>query len=169
MSRKIIAIIGATGKTGSLFSKSLAKSNYRLLLFDHETEKLTALVNEIKRNDPSSDIEFMSCEGDASWEADIIVPDIPAGQEKELAQKIAPFSNRKIVLNISKNSAAHELQKFLPGASVINVIEDKNRELLIDGNDDGALKTAAEILASAGYIPVVTKTLNSTQIFSIKK
>ena len=168
MSRKIIAIIGATGKRGSTLSKAMAKSNYRLLLFDHDTEKLDALVNEIKRNDPLSDIEFMSCEGDASWEADIIVPDIPAGQEKELAQKIAPFSNRKIVLNISKNSAAHELQKLLPGASVINVIEDTNRELLIDGNDDEALKTAAEILQAAGYIPVVTKTLSNTQIFQSK-
>ena len=168
MSRKIIAIIGATRKTGSILSKTLAKSNYRLLLFDHNTEKLTDLVNEIKRNDPSSDIEFMSCEGDASWEADIIVPDIPAGQEKELAQKIAPFSNRKIVLNISKNGAAHELQKFLPGACVINVIEDSNRELLIDGDDDEALKMAGEILRAAGYIPVVTKTLNNKQISQSK-
>ncbi|MFI5186838.1 MAG: YceI family protein [Chitinophagales bacterium] len=173
MSKKTIAIIGATGNIGSVLSKRLAKSNFRLLLFDHNTKKLTSLVNEIKNASPSAEIEFMSCAGDASWEADIIIPDIPAGEEKELAEKIIQFTNRKIVLLISNGKETEDMQKLLPGAKVIkvsgrfNFIENPDRvneELLIEGTDDEALETAKEIIKGAGFKPVSLKEFKSKQI-----
>ncbi|MEO5781727.1 MAG: hypothetical protein ABIQ07_00560 [Ginsengibacter sp.] len=38
--KKTIAIIGASGNMGSAIAKSLAKSQYRLLLFGKEENKL---------------------------------------------------------------------------------------------------------------------------------
>jgi polyisoprenoid-binding protein YceI len=165
MSKKTIAIIGATGNIGSVFSKSLAKSNYRLLLFDRDTEKLKSLAAEIKRSAQLADVDFMDCVMNASWEADIIILDIPAGEEKELAKKIKQFTNRKIVLIISNDNEAEELQKFLPGAKVIRMGKVNNgKELFIDTRDDDALETAADILKAAGYIAVSLKNLNNKQI-----
>ncbi|WP_262712084.1 SDR family oxidoreductase [Litoribacter populi] len=47
-----IAIIGASGNMGSAISKRLAKGNYRLLLCTNEQEKVHAVVEEIKSNNP---------------------------------------------------------------------------------------------------------------------
>jgi polyisoprenoid-binding protein YceI len=164
MSKRTIAIIGATEKMGSAFSKNLAKSNYRLLLFDHNEKKLNALAREIKKSVPSADIDFMNCAASATWEADVIIPDFPTGSEKELVQKIEPFTNRKIVISFSNEN----LQKILPGATIVKIsgpdgtMKAKGK-LLIDGNDDEAIRTATEIIRAAGFVPVIFKKINSKQ------
>jgi polyisoprenoid-binding protein YceI len=155
----------------------LAKTRHRLLLFDHNTKKLLGLVDEIRSTEPSADIEFMSCESEASWEADIIIPTVAHGQEKELAQKIKQFSNRKIVLNISDGSHPQELQKFLPGTSVINIAnpfyaneeaEKDHIELFIGGDDDEALATTSQIMQAAGFVPVRITQFNNEKIYQSK-
>ncbi len=163
MSKRTIAIIGATEKIGSVFSKSLAKANDRLLLFDYNEKKLNTLVREIKRSSPLADIDFMNCVANASWEADIIIP-VVAVSEKELIEKIKPFTNRKIVINL----LSEDLQKLLPGATVVNVsglneVNQANKELSIDGNDEEAIQTATEIIRLAGFAPVILKKINSKQ------
>ncbi|MBD0280323.1 MAG: NADP oxidoreductase, partial [Flavisolibacter sp.] len=55
--KQTIAVIGATGNMGSAISKSLSKGNYRLLLYANQQEKVQALVEEIKRNNPAADVE----------------------------------------------------------------------------------------------------------------
>lgn len=164
VSTKTIAITGATGKIGTALSKNLARSNYRLLLFDHNEEKLSSLVQGIKNIVPSADIDFMNCLASASWEADIVIANVHGGNEEELAEKIEPFTNRKIVINFSDE----ELQKILPGATVVNVSGDKgflepNEKLFINGNDDEAIETTADILKTAGFVPVITKKKNNKQ------
>src|SRR5215208_7186135 len=99
--KKTIAIIGASGNMGSAISKSLAKSGYRLLLFAHNAGKVNALIKEIKDSTPSADIEYRSCPLDASWEADIIIPAVNYGVEKEVAAKIREVATQKIVISIS--------------------------------------------------------------------
>src|SRR6266540_6154308 len=124
MSKKTIAIIEATGNIGSAIAKRLAKGNYRLLLFAHETKKLNSLAEEIKKQTPTADLDCMGCAADASWEADIIISAVPPNEEKEIISKIEPFANRKILISISskKNyrliiskaiNEAKELQELL--------------------------------------------------------
>src|SRR6266498_4724154 len=152
MSKKTIAIIGATENMGSALAKSLAKGNYRLLLFAHDTKKLNSLAEEIKKQTLSADIEPMGCAAEASWEADIIIPDIPVNEENEMAKKIRQFANRKIVITNGKE----DLQKLLPGARVIRVfnpsveinfssplIDGKQTDAFIAGSDKEALDTVA--------------------------
>ena len=152
MSKRTIAIIGATEKIGSVFSKNLAKANYRLLLFDHNEKKLNALVNEIKTSSPSADIDYMNCVANASWEADIIIPGVAFGNEKELAEKVKPFANRKVIINFS----SEDLQKILPGAVVVKVsgfddLGGTNKEIVIDGNEEEAIQIASEMIKAAGF------------------
>jgi len=169
MSKKTIAIIGATGTIGSVFSKNLAKSNYRLLLFDHQAKKLNLLAREIRKLKPSKDIEFMSCASEASWEADIIIPDIPAADEKELAQKIGPFTNRKIVLSFPGRHHANNLGALLPGARIVSVssatdeLRTSGTEVFLDG-DDQAIETVGKIMAAAGFVPVPVRNFKNNHI-----
>jgi len=176
MSAKTIAIIGATGTKASAFSKRLAATRHRLLLFDRNLEKLASLVSEIKRKYPFSNIEFMGCEGEASWEADIIIADVFRGQEKELSQKITPFANRKIVLHLS-DSSRNDLQALLPGASVIGISnvaekEGANDQKVLEvfaGTSNGeVVKSAVEIIEQAGYVPLIVNNNNKKQIFQSK-
>ena len=168
MPKKVIAIIGATEKLGSVFSKNLAKHKYRLLLFDHDESKLNFLAKEIKKATPKADIECMNCPMDASWEADIVITDIH--DENELIQKTKPFANRKIVLSIFYASEEQELEKLLAGARLVKIFitrtaanflnsENEERiELVLDSNDEEAIETATKILKEAGFDPVLLTT-----------
>jgi polyisoprenoid-binding protein YceI len=163
MSKRTIAIIGATEKVGSVFSKKLANAGYRLLLFDHNETKLTALASEIKKSSPLADVDYMNCVANASWEADIIIPDISANQ-KDLAEKIKPFTNRKIIISFSDE----DLQKLLPGAMIVKVFgvneaTNANEELLIESDNEEAVQITNEILKNAGFVPVTLKKINSKQ------
>jgi polyisoprenoid-binding protein YceI len=164
MSKRTIAIIGATGKMGLDLSKNLAQAGYRLLLFDHNETKLTVLAGEIKKLSPSADIDYMNCAANASWEADVIIPNIVAAHQKELAEKIKPFTNRKIVISFSDEN----LQELLPGATVVKVFGTNetakaNKDLLMNSDNEEAIQITSEILKDAGFVPVALKKLNSKQ------
>lgn len=181
--KKTIAIIGASGKMGSAIAKSLSKGNYRLLLIANHQEKVEQIIEEIKSENPSADVDSMGCPFDASWEADIIIPAVKYKIEKEVAEKIKQVATQKIVVSISnplnenysglitapKESAAEELQNYLPDSKVVKafntvfsgdffqpVIDGKLVDVFIAGNDEEALKTVSELVADAGFNPIVT-------------
>jgi NADPH-dependent F420 reductase len=188
--KKTIAIIGASGNMGSAIAKSLAKGNYRLLLFANHQEKTLQLINEIKQLNPSADIDSMGCPFDASWEADIIIPAVNYKVEKEVAEKIKPVTTQKIVISISNplnenydglvtasdSSAAEELQNYLPDAKVVKafntvfagdfsspVIAGKQADVFIAGNDGEALKTVGVLVADAGFNPIIAGGLSTSR------
>ena len=177
MAKKTIAIIGATDNVGRAIAKSLAKGNYRLLLFAEDRRKLNSLAEEIRTTNPLADIDCMDCAADASWEADIIIPAVPFSVQKEIAQKIEPYANRKIVISISDppnetnnglltspdTCAAEELQKLLPGAKIVKafsasftdkffqpVINEKQINALI-ADEEETLQAIAEILKQQSF------------------
>ena len=199
--KQTIAIIGATGSMGSAISKSLSKGNYRLLLKANNEDALQKLVTDIKLANPSADVEPMACPKDASWEADIIIAAIPYQAEKEVADKIKEVANQKIVISIANplnqsfdglvtspdTSAAEELQKLLPHSKVIKafnttfaadfatpVIDGKQVDAFIAGNNEEALQTVSELVATAGFNPIiagdlsVSRTLEHMQLLLIK-
>ena len=199
--KQTIAIIGASGNMGSAISKSLSKANYRLLLFSNEKEKTEALINEIKNSHAAADLEALECPTDASWEADVIILAVPFQAEKELAEKIREVANQKIVISIANplneaydglvtppdTSAAEELQKLLPNAKVVKafnttfaadfitpVIDGKQVDSFIAGNDEEALQTISELVTTAGFNPIVagdlsvSRTLEAMQLLLIR-
>jgi NADPH-dependent F420 reductase len=199
--KQTIAIIGATGNMGSAISKSLAKGNYRLLLKASKEVELDNLVKEIKDKNSDADVEAIPCPAEASWEADIIILAVPFGAEKEIAGKIKEVANQKIVISIANplnetynglvtatdTSAAEELQKLLANSKVIKafnttfaadfaapVIDGKQVDAFIAGNDEEALETVKELVTTAGFNPViagdlsVSRTLENMQLLLIQ-
>jgi predicted dinucleotide-binding enzyme len=179
MAKKTIAIIGATGKIGTAIAKGLAKSNCRLLLFADDRKNLNSLAKEIRTINPLADIDCMGCAADASWEADIIIPAVPSCSQKDIAQKIKPYANRKIVISIpdslnetennlvtsTETDSVEELQTLLPGAKVVTaftflrsdfsqpVIEGNQENAFFASDDEEALEAIAEILKMVALIP----------------
>lgn len=199
--KQTIAIIGASGSMGSAIAKSLAKGSYRLLLKGNDKERLENLVVEIKQKEPSADVEIAACPVNAGWEADIIIAAVPYSAEKEIAEKIKEVANQKIVISISNplnenfdglvtdgnTSAAEELQKLLPNSRIIKafnttfaadftkpLIEGKQVDSFIAGNDAGALETVSEVVHTAGFNPIiagdlpVSRTLENMQLLLIR-
>ena len=133
-----------------------------------------SLVKDIKSNNPAADVEASICSTDASWEADIIILAVPYAAEKEIAEKIKEVANQKIVISIANplnetydglvtspdTSAAEELQKLLPNSKVVKafnttfaadfstpVIDGKQVDAFIAGNDEEALQTVSELVS----------------------
>jgi len=167
---------------GSAIAKSLSKGNNRLLLFANDQDRVQALVSEITASNRSADVEAYKCPANASWEADVIILAVPFASEKEIAIKIKEQANQKIVISIANplnetysglttspdTSAAEELQKLLPNSKVVKafnttfaadfstpVIDDKQVDALIAGNDADALETVSELVTTAGFNPIV--------------
>ncbi|RYY20804.1 MAG: NADP oxidoreductase [Sphingobacteriaceae bacterium] len=180
--KQTIAILGATGNMGSGIAQTLSKGNNRLLLFAGQADKVETLVNQIRTENPSADVEALDCSTNASWEADVIILAVPYAAQQELAAKIKDVVNQKIVISIANplnetydgmvtapdTSAAEELQKLLPNAKVIKafntvfaadfsspVINGKQADAFIAGNDAEALETVTELVGTAGFNPIV--------------
>jgi hypothetical protein len=161
-----------------------------LLLFAHNQEKVQQLINEIKSANPNADIDSMGCFFDASWEADIIIPAVNYKVEKEVAARIKDVATQKIVISISNplneqfnglvtpadSSAAEELQDYLPNSKVVKafntvfardfsqpVIDGKQADVLIAGNDDDSLETVRELVAEAGFNPIIAGGLSTSR------
>lgn len=186
---------------GSAIAKSLAKGNYRLLLKANDTAALNQLDQAIKSQVPQADTEAIACPAEASWEADIIILAVPYQAEKEIADKIREVANQKIVISIANplnatfdglitapgSSAAEELQALLPNSKVVKafnttfaadfatpVIDGKQVDAFIAGDDEEALTVVKEVVDTAGFRPVVagglavSRTLESMQLLLIQ-
>lgn len=199
--KQTIAVIGASGNMGSAIAKSLSKGNNKLLLFASEKEKVEAVVNNIKTSNASADVEALECPTNASWEADVIILAVPYQAEKEIAEKIREVANQKIVISIANplnetynglvtapgTSAAEELQNLLPNSKVVKafnttfaadfgtpVIDGKQVDAFVAGNDEEAVKTVSELVKTAGFNPIVagglpvSRTLEDMQLLLIQ-
>lgn len=186
---------------GSAISKSIAKPAYRLLLKGSKQDELDTLVKEIEASNPDAEIEGVVCPTEASWEADIIILAVPFEAEKEIAAQIKEVANQKIVISIANPlnetynglvtapgiSAAEELQKLLPHSKVIKafnttfaadfstpVIDGKQVDAFIAGNDEEALQIVSDLVKQAGFNPIiagdlsVSRTLESMQLLLIQ-
>lgn len=180
--KQTIAIIGASGNMGSAIAKSLAKGNYRLLLYSTDKEKAAEVLKDLTSGHEGVEAELMQCSTNASWEADIIILAVPYPAEKEIVEKIREVANQKIVISIANplnetysglvtapgTSAAEELQKLLPHSKVVKafnttyaadfsnpVIHGQQLDCFIAGNDEEALLTAVELVTTTGFNPVI--------------
>ena len=195
--KQTIAVYGATGNMGSAISKSLAKGSHRLLLLAPEEEKRKSLQSEIFAKSPTADAEAMAAPEQSQWKPDIFILALPHSAEAEIAGQIKELAKNKIVISIANpinndmsgsvlppgTSAAEELQKLLPDSKVVKafnttfaadfarpVIDGRQVDCFVAGNDEAAVKTVSELVTTAGFNPIlsgdlsVSRTLESMQL-----
>lgn len=199
--KRTIAIIGASGNMGAAIAKALAKGNDRLLLISKEEEKSEVLKAAITTEHPLADVEGMACAMHGSWEADIIILATPYEAQADIAKKIRDVASQKIVISIANplnttydalvtspnTSAAEELQALLPYSKVVKafnttyaanfaqtVIDGKQADAFIAGDNEAALETTAELVKTTGFNPIiagklsVSRTLEAMQLLLIQ-
>jgi NADPH-dependent F420 reductase len=180
--KQTIAIVGAAGRMGTAIAKALAKGPDRLLLCTSDEGQGRKLAKAITEACPAADVEAAGCATNASWEADIILLAVPYSAEKAIAAQIREVANQKIVVSISNplnearyglltppgSSAAEELQDLLPHSKIVKafntgfaaafdrpVIDSRQVDSFICGNDPEALERVAALVRTAGLNPVV--------------
>jgi hypothetical protein len=152
MSKKTIAIVGATEKEGTQIAGKIANKHNRLLLVSENMEKLISLQNILSKKDPDAEIETIECVKDGCWEADIILLAVQPEDEKKVAEMMKEVATQKIVGSLSENTIpVDELQKILPYSRLVKVsgISD-SKNISVTGNDAGANKEILDIFLHAG-------------------
>jgi NADPH-dependent F420 reductase len=188
--KQVVAVIGASGNMGSALARRLPKGNYRILLCSSKTDAMQSLVNEIKSQHPSADVEIVDDAVEVSWEADIIILAVPYAAEKQVSESIRSVVNQKVIISISNPindcydgfltplgiSAAEELQKQLPNAKVVKAfntvsadifrqptVNDQKVDCFIAGNNEDALQVVYDLVKAAGFNPVVVGDLTASR------
>ena len=180
--KQTVAVFGASGNMGSAITKSIAKGPYRLLLISNDAEKLQKLQADILKEFPGAEAEAIQTLINARWKADIFILAVPYYSEAEIVSEIMDLAEGKIVISIANpinkdltglvtqpdTSAAEELQKLLPKSKVVKafnttfaadfthpVIDGKQVDSFIAGNDEKSVKTVFELIKTAGFDPIV--------------
>ena len=180
--KQTVAVFGASGNMGSAITKSIAKGPYRLLLISNDAEKLQKLRADILKESPKAEAEAIQTLINARWKADIFILAVPYYSEVEIVSEIMDLAEGKIVISIANpinkdlaglvtepgTSAAEELQKLLPKSKVVKafnttfaadfthpVIDGKQVDSFIAGNDEKSVKTVFEMIKTAGFNPIV--------------
>lgn len=188
--KQSIAIVGSTGNMGTAIAKSLAKGNYRLLLFGRDETRTQKLAEEILSEHPDCDVEAIGCPKDASWEADIVVMATPYATDREIVEQIKPVVTQKVVVSIANpikpnfdgmlvppsTSAAEELQKLLPDAHVVKafnttfaanfyqpLFQGSPVDAFIAGDNKDAVAQVVELVKTVGFNPVVAGPLSASR------
>ena len=184
--KQTVAVFGASGSMGSAITKSIVKGPYRLLLMSNDAENLQKLQSDVLKEFPNAEVEAIQTLIDARWKADIFILAVPYSAEAEIVSEIRDVAEGKIVISITnpinKNltglvtqpdtSAAEELQKLLPKSKVVKafnttfaadfthpVIEGKQVDSFIAGNDEASVKTVSELIKIAGFNPIIAGSL----------
>ena len=158
-----IAIIGVSEKRGFQIANQLAKK-HPILLFDQETEQVLFLYDQIRRNNPSANVELMACVTDASWEADIIVVLGYCCTDIEIIEKIKRVSTGKIVILITEDnmdgiskSLIENGQRLLPHSKIVRLIIEATAldiEIRIQSNDEDSRTQVSAIFSAVGFMVI---------------
>ena len=148
--QQTIAIIGATGNMGSAIAKSISKGPYRLLLKGNDKVALDNLVNEIKNTNTTAEVEAAVCPTDACWEADIIIIAVPDFDEEERFGLMKEVATQKIVVTLSDNyDYIKKIHQKLPFSKLVNVDSSNAENLIIQGEDEEAVREIRTIFSAA--------------------
>ena len=152
---KTIAVIGDAGKICPILMRKLAQENLRLLFVAESDEKINQLSQELQ-DKALAEIEFIKCEKEGCWEADIIAFIEPEIIEDKLVNRIQAVATQKIILIISERRKAAfslgEIHKLLPYSKIIEVeTNSKLMEAKITGENEAAISTVSTIFKNADY------------------
>lgn len=164
ITKQAIAIIGSSSVIGRSIAKTLCRDNYRLLLFEENSEEAEALSDEISSSVEGADVEFVECTHQASWEADVIVILKGSNDLKDVSEKIDDVSTQKIIVALLKYESANELEQvesYFPISKVVGLYPSKSipKNIHLISKHSNALITVRNMVSAAGFQPVL-KELN---------
>ena len=159
-------VIFGTGDLSRGIANGLSGGGDRVLLCDEAFEGVTRLAEGLRAAYPSYDVEAVHCSYDAVWESDVIVLAVPPEAHREIAKRIRPVANLKVVINTQ--AASEELCRSLdncrmvqafdsvdPAAFYLPLSERVKIDCPVRGKNSEAVRTAVELVESIGFRAVI--------------
>ena len=153
MRKKTIAIIGETGKFCPALAKAAVQQDLRLLFISRDEKKISALREQLGELPNTAEVEFITCEKEGCWEADVIAFTRPGKIEAELLDRIKQVSTQKIVLVISHEPVEPSQLNYralLPHSKVVE-LRLKDEEFVLLGTNGEANALVGQFFEAAGY------------------
>jgi NADPH-dependent F420 reductase len=167
-----IAILGA-GNVGSAVARAAVDAGHQVVLSSRSQDKASAVAGEVGGTAAGSNQEAVA-------DADMVVLAVPYGAVSEIAEEIGPALRGKVIVDatnpmredfsglaVGDRSGAEEIQRLLPGASVVKafntVLAANQASPTLDGtgldgfyagDDEQAKQQVAQFLAAVGYRPI---------------
>lgn len=167
-----VATIGA-GNVGSAVARAVSKAGHSVVVAAADSGHAQAVAKDVGGTAAAST-------ADAARGADLIVLAVPYGALTDVTAAIGDAATGKVVIDatnpltadgsgmaVSDHAGAEEVAAQLPGAHVVKafntVFASKQADPVTDGtvldgfyagDDDGAKRTVADLLAAIGYRPV---------------
>ena len=155
MGTKTMAVIGDTGKFHPALIKIAAEQDLRVLLVSHDIAQNEAVQKELKKLETSAEIEFIHCEKEGCWEADMIALTHPEKIDPALLERIRDVATQKIVLVVSDRdmqTQKEDFQELLPNSQVVNLrINPEEKKFVISGRNAEATSEVKKYVKNAGY------------------
>jgi len=155
MVKKTMAILGDTGKFSAVLMEVLVMQDFRLLFVSEDEAKNKKIKKQLEPLKTAAEIEFISCEREGCWEADIILLTRPENISTILIEKIKEVATQKIVLVVSEEKQqpdTPELEKLLPYSKVVEIVfNPQEKEFSVSGKDAESRTNVQKIFESTGY------------------
>lgn len=148
-----MAILADTGEFPSALIDVLAKQDLQLILVSSDETKKLKLKEDFEHLNATAEIDFISCEKEGCWEADLIVLSQNDRPSAPLLQKIKEVATQKIVLVVSENNqdaARQDLAKLLPNSKIVE-IKIRNKNVYLSSDSMEAKKETEKLFNASDY------------------
>ena len=152
--KKTTAIIGDKGDIISALAEVLLNQDLRLLFVCENEAKKLEIKRQLKDLNVTGEVEFLSCERDGCWEADMIVLTNPDTSSTSLVEKIKEVATQKIVMVVSDAGIKEkpDLQELLPCSKVVEIRLDINgKEVSLYSNNAEAIVEVQKFFEASSY------------------
>ena len=147
MVEKTIAILADTGEFPAALMEAFAMQDLRLLYVSENEENNVAFKNRLDNLKILVEVEFLSCEREGCWEADIIAFTQPDNISPTLAEKIKEVATQKIVLVVSGESKSGNFSALFPNSKVVEVVvNSQGKGFMVSGKDSVANAEVQELM-----------------------
>lgn len=153
MGKQTLAIIGETGEFCPALTKAAMQQDLRLLFITRDETNILALKRHLEGIKNPAEVDFLSCEKDGCWEADVIAFTDTMVIDPGVLNRIKHVSTQKIVLVISHEPVEPSKLNFrelLPHSKVVE-LRLKNEEFVMLGKNEEANAVVREFFEAAGY------------------
>src|SRR5690606_31764626 len=131
--------------------EAFAKQNLRLLYVSENEEKNVAVQQQLENLKVLAEVEFLSCEREGCWEADIIAFSKPESISPALVEKIKEVATQKIVVVVTGQKQSANFDALFPNSKVVEVSVNTTKEISISGKDKTANAEVQELIESTTY------------------
>lgn len=155
MMKNTIAVLRNSGEFTPVMIGILVQQDLRLLFVSEDESKNEILEKQLRSKPAVAEMDFITCEREGCWEAEIIIVNESEKFSNGLIEKIREVSTQKIVWLVSETTGQCEkpaLEKLLPFSKLVKInFDHRGKEFSVSGRDIEAKTEVLKIFENLDY------------------